>query len=257
MVNKVIKKVISREEEIDYWISYSDLMAGILIVFILLFIFKMVDYQDAITDYKEGIRKQEEMIYELDETRKELAMTKEKVIELSSTRLKIIALLQDEFDKENIKIIIDPDTGAIKLKEGILFDTGKSIIKEDGKEFLEQFIPVYLRILLGNPEIREEIAEIIVEGHTDDVGTYIYNLNLSQERAFNVVRYLLGDDFEYRYKEELKGYITANGKSFSKLIYNDANEIDREGSRRVEFKFRLTEEETLMEIKKQLEEAIQ
>jgi chemotaxis protein MotB len=177
MVNKVIKKVISREEEVDYWISYSDLMAGILIVFILLFIFKMVDYQDAITDYKEGIRKQEEMIYELDETRKELAMTKEKVIELSSTRLKIIALLQDEFDKQNIKIIIDPDTGAIKLKEGILFDTGKSIIKEDGKEFLEQFIPVYLRILLGNPEIREEIAEIIVEGHTDDVGTYIYNLN--------------------------------------------------------------------------------
>lgn len=261
MFNRIIKKITNKEEEVNYWPSYSDLMAGTLIVFMLLFIYQMADYQESAANYKRSIMEREKTNQELqrknqelEKTRRELEETRQQVIKLSSTKLRIIDLLRKEFEKENLEIEIDPDTGAIKLKESILFDTGKSIIKDEGKKFLQRFIPVYLRILLGNPEIREQLAEIIVEGHTDDVGSYLYNLNLSQERAFNVVKYLLGDEFDYEYKEDLKEYITANGRSFSKLIYDESHRVDRDSSRRVEFKFRLKEEEILLEIKKRLEE---
>lgn len=226
------------EEETNFWISISDLMAGILIIFILLFIFKMLDYQGE-------IEKQEVIQQELNET-------KDKIIELTNTRLKIIALLKKEFEKEEIDILIDENTGAIKLREGILFDTSESIIKEEGKEFLKEFMPVYFRILLDNEEIREELAEIIIEGHTDDVSTYMYNLKLSQLRSYNVVDLLFSDEFNYKNKDLLVKYLTANGKSYSNLIYKD-NAVDRDSSRRVEIKFKLKEEETLLEIKRELE----
>jgi len=258
MFNRVIKRVANKEEEVNYWPSYSDLMAGILIVFMLLFIYIFAGYQ---TDKQrreiEHATAQQELKkkdQELERTKKELGETRQRVIELSSTKEKIIDLLREEFEKENLKVEIDDDTGAIKLKDSILFDTGKSIIKEEGKKFLQKFIPVYVRILLGNSEVQQQLAEIIIEGHTDDVGSYLYNLDLSQDRAFNVVKYLLGEEFDYEYKEELKKYITANGRSFSKLIYDEDQNVDRDKSRRVEFQFRLKEEEILMEIKKRLEE---
>jgi len=258
MFNRVIKRVANKEEEVNYWPSYSDLMAGILIVFMLLFIYIFAGYQ---TDKQrreiEHATAQQELKkkdQELERTKKELGETRQRVIELSSTKEKIIDLLREEFEKENLKVEIDDDTGAIKLKDSILFDTGKSIIKEEGKKFLQKFIPVYVRILLGNSEVQQQLAEIIVEGHTDDVGSYLYNLDLSQDRAFNVVKYLLGEEFDYEYKEELKKYITANGRSFSKLIYDEDQNVDRDKSRRVGFQFRLKEEEILMEIKKRLEE---
>ncbi len=42
--NRKVKKQF-REEESNFWISYSDLMAGILIIFILLFLYKIQDFE--------------------------------------------------------------------------------------------------------------------------------------------------------------------------------------------------------------------
>jgi len=113
---------------------------------------------------------------------------------------------------------------------------------------LKEFIPKYVKILLGDKEIRNEVAQIIVEGHTDDTGTYIYNLNLSQRRAFEVIKYIY-EDMEFEEKILLQEYITANGRSKMNLIYNEYGKVDREKSRRVEFKFKLKEEEIIKKIK--------
>ena len=73
-------------------------------------------------------------------------MTKEEMIqELTDTRFEIIAMLQEEFKKEGLEISIDSNTGAITLSESILFDFGKSELKQEGKDFLSKFIPIYLR----------------------------------------------------------------------------------------------------------------
>lgn len=247
MLGKNRKRKRYEEEEANFWISYSDLMAGILIIFILLFVFKIFDFEKQKTEAMQAKHEAEIIKEELDETKKV-------VLELSSTRSKIIEMLQEEFENENIGITVDPSTGAIKLKDSILFDTGESELKNEGKTFLKEFIPTYINILLSDKEIRDQIAEIIIEGHTDNVGTYIYNLELSQDRAFSVAEYLLSDNVNYDYKEEFKTYITVNGKSYSDLIYINGV-IDLNSSRRVEVKFRLKEEETLLEISRQLEAA--
>lgn len=217
-------------EDTNYWLSIGDLMASILIIFILLFISKTL------------------------ETGKQLQKKEEIIESFTSIKNKIIAKLKNEFEKENIKIDIDPQTGAIKIDDKILFNTGEFIIKPEGKKYLDNFIPIYVKLLLEDKEIKNEIAQIIVEGHTDDVGSYIYNMELSQKRAFEVVKYIYTNMPNFMGKTELESYITANGRSNIKLIKDENGNVNRDRSRRVEFQFKLKEDETLKRIEETLRE---
>lgn len=220
------------EESSSYWLSIGDLMASVLIVFILIFVYQVLDINEKIE-------------------------AKDKIIqEMTNVKNKIIEKLNGEFEKENLRIIIDQKNGSIKLDEKILFSTGESNLKPEGKEYLEKFIPLYSKLLLSDKDIRAELSQIIVEGHTDDVGSYMYNLNLSQKRAFAVVNFIFTEMGDFPQKEQLREYITANGRSNIKLIRDEYDRVDREKSRRVEFQFKLKDDETLVKVQNQLREGI-
>lgn len=227
MFNKAIKKKNKDNDgDIDYWLSYSDLMAGILIIFILLFTYNILAYNQSLEEKEDRIK------------------------ELSQLRQMVITRLIEEFGDE---IVIDPNTGVIELKNDILFDYDESELKSEGKEFLQEFIPRYLEVLLGDKEIRENLRRIVVEGHTDHIGDYLYNLELSQARAFSVVEYIFSDNIESEYKNDLEEFITAIGRSKVDLIKDEEGEVIQDQSRRVEFKFELDNEQILQEILEEVE----
>jgi len=164
--------------------------------------------------------------------------------ELVGVRARIIRQLRDAFVKEGLNIAVD-SSGAIQMDSTVFFDTGKYSIKDDGRNLLHRLLPVYYRTLM-NPENAEFISEIIIEGHTDSVGSYASNLDLSQRRAQAVVNFCLSDEFVELTADEkanLMRMITANGRSQSQLIYTEGGEEDRAASRRVEIKFRLKDAE--------------
>ena len=53
--------------------------------------------------------------------------------------------------------------------------------------------------------------------------------------------------------EHLKSILTTNGKSMSNLIRDENGNVDADASRRVEFKFRLKDDEMINEMKNILE----
>lgn len=219
-------------EASSYWLSVGDLMASILVVFILIFVHQVLNINEKLE-------------------------SKEKIIEeISSVKNRIIEKLNGEFEKENLKVMIDQKTGAIKLDEKILFDYGQDYLKLEGKEYLNKFIPMYTKLLLSDEKIKSEISQIIIEGHTDNVGSYLYNLDLSQRRAFQVVKFIYQEMPNFEYKEQLKEFITANGRSSIKLIRKENGAVDQEKSRRVEFQFKLKDDEALSKVKKQIEEGM-
>lgn len=226
MISKIMPKKKRNEEEITYWLSFSDLMSSLLIVFVLLFIYVVLDYNQALSSKEAKIR------------------------ELTSVRSKIISKLVKELGDD---IAIDKSTGAIKLKSEILFDKDKSQLKPEGQQFLTKFTPKYLSVLLGDQEIKQSISTIIIEGHTDDDGSYIYNLELSQARALNVVKYISQDPTNVKYQADIEKYFSAIGRSKADLIEKDGKVIQSD-SRRVEFKFRLKDEETLKSILQEIDE---
>ena len=160
-------------------------------------------------------------------------------------RRSLVETLRKEFHDTNL--MVDPLTGAISFDSNLLFGYNSSVLTDEGKAFLEGFFPRYVEVLLGE-SFHDYVAEIIIEGHTDTVGSYMYNLQLSQNRALAVASYFLSDSetiFTEEQRTQLRQIVTANGRSWSSPVFKPDGSVDMDGSRRVEILFRLKDQEMI------------
>ena len=283
--------------EHSFWQSYSDMMAALLLIFILIIAITLAIYRQKTTDlertqqdlnvaqenleqarvnlenYRLEIEKsnkdlaaslqklkeesnkaamtQEELdaaYAEIDSARDELAATKSELQDIVGIRTDIIGELQAKFNNSSMKV--DPQTGSITFSSDVLFEYNSSTLTDSSKNTLKGIIPMYLGVLLQD-SYRNYVAEIIIEGHTDTIGSYQSNMVLSYERASAVAQFcmdpengLSGDKIA-----QLQKLMTVNGRSYSNPIYlNPSLDVDMEASRRVEIKFRLKEDEMIQKI---------
>lgn len=190
----------------------------------------------------------------LDEQQLTLEQQQVQIEQLVGLKTRIISSLSDALRAAHISAQVDPSNGSIALESDVLFATNKFELTEQGQAFIDQFLPVYLNVLLSE-DYRPYVTEIIIEGHTDSDGDYITNLKLSQQRALAVASYVLADDYygiSAGQKKLLRSLATANGRSWSDLVYVDGVE-DKDASRRVVFKFRMTDEQMIQQLKNILE----
>ncbi|WP_175615434.1 OmpA family protein [Piscibacillus halophilus] len=212
------------EEGNHYWMSYSDLMSALLFVFALLLMINMFNNE------------------------KEIEAKNEVIEDIIGLKTEIIKELRETFEDSDIQMTIDSQTGAISFSSGVLFEYNSAEISDEGKENLQKFVPKYMEVLLSE-RYRPHISQIIIEGHTDTQGEYLYNLELSHNRSFAVVQEVLSEDFPLEdSNSHLRDILTSNGRSYSDPIKDADGKIDDDASRRVEFKFRLKDEEMFEEI---------
>ncbi|CAA6814734.1 MAG: FIG00638667: hypothetical protein [uncultured Sulfurovum sp.] len=176
-----------------------------------------------------------------------LQAQKAKIKSLTGIKLKVISELKSSLGN---KINIDKESGSLQLASNILFDKGSAQLKEGAKSELEANFIEYVSTLLGNHNIAEHIDKIIIEGHSDSDGSYLYNLNLSQQRAFAVMNHLL--TLQYIQKNNIKSKLVASGRSYLDAIKINGQE-DKDASRRIEVKFRLKNEDAMYEIERILD----
>ncbi len=268
------RKRRSNDEETSYWLSYSDMMAALLLIFVLIISFTMLQskrqyeekerellaQQNVIGEQQEQLDQQQEQLDEqkdiVSQQQEQMQTQQEQLDKIIGIKSALITALRDEFDGSELKVSVDSQTGAITFDASVLFDKGKYEIKDEGKNFLDQFLPRYFSVLLKK-DFHQYISEIMIEGHTDTTADYLYNLELSQQRALSVAKYCLDEKSSSIPKdqiERLQKIMTANGRSFSNPIYKEDGTIDMDASRRVEFKFRLKDEEMVEEMVRILNE---
>ncbi len=177
--------------------------------------------------------------------------------QLVGLKTRLISSLSSALKTSNISATVDPANGSIALESDVLFESGQYDLTERGKRFVDEFLPVYLNVLFSD-EYRGYVSEIIIEGHTDSDGKYLDNLELSQQRALAVASYVLGDScraVSADLKNELRPVVTVNGRSYSDRIFDANGAEDKDASRRVVFKFRLTDEQMIQQLRDILESA--
>ena len=168
--------------------------------------------------------------------------------EMVGVRSSIVRELSLVLSRSHIAAQVDPNTGDITLDSKVFFQTNSSVIRDDGKAILDQFVPVYLSVLLQDQYL-DYIGEIIIEGHTDSSGSYLKNLQLSQARALSVAEYCLTMQGLTSYQRNmLQKIMTAKGRSSNDLVYYADGTENMEASRRVEFKFNLKDAEMINEM---------
>ena len=211
----------------NVWLSVSDLMTGLMIIFLFIsiaYISKVQDNQEVLSDYVE-------------------------------TKTKLHDKLVDKFKSDTIKwqMSIGRDLSMKFKNPTVLFESGKAELTPDFKSILDQFLPKYFCILV-NDSLRGQLEEVRIEGHTDivpypqlDPDPYIANAILSQQRALNVLRYFRQmpayKSFSQEDKKRIEFWLTANGLSYGKSLdsqgrftFESNKEPNFAMSRRVEFR---------------------
>jgi len=215
---------IDLNEDNTYSISVGDLMAGLLLIFVLMLSSVMLRLEGELDDKK---------------------TERERISERELLKRSIVAELKENISKK-YDVEIDPTTGGIRIKDAVLFNRNRWNIMPSGQAFLRKFIPDYTEILLADETVRENLAKIVIEGHTDNRGPanytyyqkYIYNLNLSLKRVNSVAEYIFKPEFgDFRFKEELHKFLSSNGRSFVEPCASNETAEGRLQNRRVEFKF--------------------
>ncbi|MDR2362596.1 MAG: OmpA family protein [Prevotellaceae bacterium] len=109
---------------------------------------------------------------------------------------------------------------AIKVTftDGILFDTGKSVLHANSKASLTSFAA----------SLKEHVeTDVTIYGHTDNTGSAAVNERLSKERAESVAQFLAAQGVS-----TLR--LTTAGKSFNEPVADNSTAAGRAQNRRVE-----------------------
>ncbi|EHN6901863.1 OmpA family protein [Campylobacter jejuni] len=179
---------------------------------------------------------------ELKNLQEDFQKAKEKVQNLGLIRENLSKELQSKLDNN---ITIDEKTGSIALPAEVLFDKDSYVLKNEAKAGLRKILSEYFDAILEDPKIFSNIENIIIEGHTDSDGSYIYNLDLSQKRAYEVMNFI----YTFYKSDKLQKLLIASGRSFSDPVFVNGVE-DKDKSRRIEIKFSIKNDNALKDVEK-------
>lgn len=196
-----------------FWITMTDLMTGLVLVFIVLFFYTFI------TGHMDKI--QSEMAQE-----------------------NASKSLQETLKKQDIEAAVDPVSGVVKISDLELFDINSYNLSPKGKAYLDKFAPAYLDSLFSNEYLNKNIDKIIIQGHTDsqtfagkfsEDEQYMKNMELSLNRAYEVANYMTNTPYNKTNGSRLRKMIIVEGASFSNPVLVNGKE-DYAKSRRVELK---------------------
>lgn len=250
------------------WLSVSDLMAGLMMVFLFISIVLM---RQAFID-KENLQEQKQKV--------------EEVIEIySGTQEALYKALEQEFREDfviwNAELNAKTLTISFKAIEDIqnpkiLFNKQKQTLTPHFEGILAEFFPRYIQVLTngyfisekGQVAFKEVIKEVRIEGHsssewsgaTSEQDAYFNNMSLSQGRTMSVLEYGTLLEAVQGQQAWIRNKFAAVGLSSSKPIYLEAecNQVDsskRENctedkvrSKRVDFRVMTNAEEQIQKI---------
>lgn len=188
---------IAEDDDSSIYLSIGDLMSGLLMFFMLLFITALLQ-----------------------------------LAEKDAPKRVVIGNVVGQMKSNNINVKVNPETGDVSIQESILFAKGSTELKPEGKDFLRGFIPVYSGVIFSKPEFEKEVSRVVIEGHTSSEGDYQTNLQLSLLRSASVYRYIFSE-MNFQTQAPLSQKILAAGRG---EIEADKTR-DNPGDRKVVFRF--------------------
>jgi len=206
----------SGSEENIFWVTMADLLLGLAIIFITLFVL-------AITGFSQQNIHQQKI------------------------KMDVSQKISEELQKENIKVDVDKMTGDLKISDAELFELSSWELTSNGKKLLDKLIPIYVDSIFADKELAQQIQYVTIQGHTDSqmfAGVkskdeqFLKNMDLSLKRANAVADYIFKTKYNKKYAEQFRKIIVVEGKSYNEpVLVNGVEDFDK--SRRVELKLKV------------------
>lgn len=203
-------------EENIFWVTMADLLLGLAIIFITLFVLAMTGFS------QQNIQQQK-------------------------VQMEVSQKINSELQKANIQADIDKMSGDLKISDVELFELNSYVLSDNGKKLLDKLAPIYINSIFADKELAEQIQYIVVQGHTDSqmfAGVtskdeqFLRNMDLSLKRANAVTEYMFKTHYDKAYADKLRKIVVVEGKSYNEPVLVNGKE-DYDKSRRVELKLKV------------------
>ena len=194
--------VRSEQEEIEesYFVSMTDIMVGLLFIFVIMlmaFGLMLKDAEDSTKETHAELKKaQAEMKEVVSTTKQEI----EEVQKIDSVRARMLRTIETRLQQVGVYVTVQEENGVLRLPDEILFAKNKYSLSQRGiaaighlARALDDILPCYAKSTasvdsrdcrLGIPD-SVYLEAVFVEGHTDKDGAEEYNWELSARRAIN------------------------------------------------------------------------
>jgi flagellar motor protein MotB len=200
--------------EDSYLASVSDLMVGMLFVFIIMLMAFALNFRSAQQDASRTRAELEDaratVAGERDElVRRNAAVTEvaERLLEQDRTRAALLEGLALDLGERAVPVVLDARNRVLRLPESLLFDSGSAALRPEGERALRELaatlataLPCHSRAppgaqaRCGEGGARPLLEAVLIEGHTDDVplrgGGFGDNWQLSAARGVSTFKAL-------------------------------------------------------------------
>jgi outer membrane protein OmpA-like peptidoglycan-associated protein len=204
----IIKRGSKEEAEKPFWISFSDLMSALMVLFLVAMSVALL----AVT--------------------KKVDETERAKIERDQEIAILLNRVQDAAKEFGGVHVVGQN---VDFGERARFESGSFSLSNDQAKLLRAFVPKVLGVA-RDPLGKKWFKQIVVEGFTDQRGSYLYNLNLSLERSQRVLCVLFAEPSPGELpmtdadKEQIRDLFLVGGYSFNSA------KASPEGSRRIELR---------------------
>lgn len=207
------------EQEESHWLSVSDLMAGLMMVFLFI----------AVALMRQAFVERDKI--------------KEIAVAYQENQVAIYDALMYEFEQNLLGWNANIDKNSLTFtfqSPDVLFAQGDTTLNNEYKTLLNDFFPRYLNVL---EPFFDSVNEVRIEGHTSSVWNqsttpteaYFRNMKLSQARTLSVLQYVYVLAEKANKQDWVKRRLAAVGLSSSRIIEVNGKE-DQDRSRRVTFR---------------------
>ena len=206
----------SYSEDNIFWVTMADLLLGLAIIFITLFVLAMTGFS-------------------------------QQTIQQQKVKMEVAEKIAEELKKNNIDVDIDKMTGDLKISDVELFELNSYVLSSNGKKLLNKLAPIYINTIFSDKQLADQIQYIRVQGHTDSQTfsgvnskneQFLRNMELSTKRANSVIEYIFRTNYNKEYTEDFRQLLVVEGRSFNDPVIIDGKE-DFDKSRHVELKLQV------------------
>lgn len=192
------------EEGENYFVSMTDMMVGVLFIFIIMLMTFALDFRRTTDVQEDALKVAQEVAAKLDELEGKVRDQIGRLDKVQQERRKMLLDIRAQLAAEGLSVQVDEANGVLRLTEdAVRFPPSRSDLDGHNKEnvgkiarVLERVLPKYVPCRAGPTPTCVETGSValetlFVEGHTDVTGNDAENWQLSTARAVSTYREII------------------------------------------------------------------
>ena len=195
-------------------VSISDLMSGLLAIFILALAYFILNFSQATSQLTQN----------------------------DALRAELLDDIQEQLSSDGIQVTVDEKHGILRISEGVLFDVGRADVKPQGQAVIGKLSGILSQTLQSEP-YEGAVETIFIEGHTDNTpinnGVFPSNWELSTKRAINTWRLMAKThpELDRLQNKNEQPMFSCSGYAETRPIADNQTADGKRANRRIDIRF--------------------